>query len=102
MELFRTYGADRSLAAVLREGRLRRNRGVPRIPASQRNVVHAGLTPREHEVTLLAQRGLTAREIAERLSLTEGTVRNHLLRIRSKFGGVPKRRLGEILAADEE
>jgi DNA-binding CsgD family transcriptional regulator len=102
MDLFRTYGADRSLAAVLREGRLRRGRGVPRIPASQRNVVHAGLTPREHEVTLLAQRGLTAREIAERLSLTEGTVRNHLLRIRSKFGGVPKRRLGEILAAEEE
>ncbi|TQL94943.1 regulatory LuxR family protein [Actinoallomurus bryophytorum] len=98
MELFQAAGADRSLAAVLREGRLGRARGLPRIPASQRNVVHAGLTPREHEVALLAQKGLTAREIAERLSLTEGTVRNHLLRIRAKFGGVPKHRLGEILA----
>lgn len=101
VELFQTAGADRSLAAVLRDGRLRRGSGLPRIPASQRNVVHAGLTPREHEVALLARKGLTAREIAERLSLAEGTVRNHLLRIRAKFGGVPKHRLGEILAADD-
>lgn len=101
VELFQKTGADRSLAAVLREGRLRRDRGVPRIPASQRNVVHAGLTPREHQVAVLAQKGLTAREIAARLSLSEGTVRNHLLRIRAKFGGVPKHRLGELLAADE-
>jgi DNA-binding CsgD family transcriptional regulator len=100
MELFRETGADRSLAAVLREGRVRRSR-VPKIPASQRNVVHAGLTPREHEVALLAQKGLTGREIAARLSLAEGTVRNHLLRIRAKFGGVPKHRLGEILGAGE-
>lgn len=101
MELFDKTGADRSLAAVLREGRLRRDPGVPRIPASQRNVVHAGLTPREHQVAVLAQKGLTAREIAARLSLSEGTVRNHLLRIRMKFGGIPKRRLGELLATDE-
>jgi DNA-binding CsgD family transcriptional regulator len=102
MELFQGAGADRSLAAVLREGRLRRGHGLPRIPASQRNVVHAGLTPREHEVALLAQKGLTAREIAQRLSLAEGTVRNHLLRIRAKFGGVPKRRLGELLANEDD
>jgi len=101
MELFESTGADRSLAAVLREGRLRREPGVPKIPASQRNVVHAGLTPREHQVAVLAQKGLTAREIAERLSLSEGTVRNHLLRIRSKFGGVPKHRLGELLASED-
>jgi DNA-binding CsgD family transcriptional regulator len=101
MELFRETGADRSLAAVLREGRVRRSR-VPKIPASQRNVVHAGLTPREHEVAVLAQKGLTGREIAARLSLAEGTVRNHLLRIRAKFGGVPKHRLGEILAAGDQ
>lgn len=101
VELFQAAGADRSLAAVLREGRIRRGRTLPRIPASQRNVVHAGLTPREHQVAVLAQKGLTAREIAERLSLAEGTVRNHLLRIRSKFGGVPKHRLGEILAAED-
>jgi DNA-binding CsgD family transcriptional regulator len=101
VELFQAAGADRSLAAVLREGRLRRNSGLPKIPASQRNVVHAGLTPREREVAVLAQKGLTAREIAGRLSLAEGTVRNHLLRIRAKFGGVRKHRLGEILAADD-
>jgi DNA-binding CsgD family transcriptional regulator len=101
VELFQEAGADRSLAAVLREGRLRREPGVPKIPESQRNVVHAGLTPREHQVAILAQKGLTAREIADRLSLSEGTVRNHLLRIRAKFGGVPKHRLGELLAADD-
>ncbi len=98
VELFQAAGADRSLAAVLREGRLRRSPSLPKIPTSQRNVVHAGLTPREHEVAMLAQKGLTAREIAARLSLAEGTVRNHLLRIRAKFGGVPKHRLGELLA----
>lgn len=96
VELFRAAGADRALAEVLREGR-RHSAGLPRIPASQSNAVHAGLTPREHEVALLAQRGLTAREIAERLSLSVGTVRNHLLRLRGKLGGVPKRRLTELL-----
>lgn len=101
VELFKSAGADRSLATVLREGRLRRTKELPRIPETQRSVVHAGLTPREHEVALLAQKALTAREIAERLSLTEGTVRNHLLRIRQKFGGIPKRKLGELLSPDE-
>jgi DNA-binding CsgD family transcriptional regulator len=101
VELFQAHGADRSLATVLREGRLRRTPTLPRIPQTQRSAVHAGLTPREHEVALLAQRALTAREIAERLSLAEGTVRNHLLRIRQKFGGVPKHKLGELLSPDE-
>jgi DNA-binding CsgD family transcriptional regulator len=101
VELFKSAGADRSLATVLREGRLRRTKELPRIPETQRSAVHAGLTPREHEVALLAQKALTAREIAERLSLAEGTVRNHLLRIRQKFGGIPKRKLGELLSPDE-
>jgi hypothetical protein len=64
-ELFRTTGADHSLAAVFREGRPRRGRDLPKVPATQRTVVHGGLTAREHEVTALAERGLTAGEIAE-------------------------------------
>jgi DNA-binding CsgD family transcriptional regulator len=67
------------------------------MPKSQRYAVHAGLTPRELEVAELARRGLTGKEIAAQLCIAEGTVRNHLLRIREKLGGIPKRRLGELL-----
>jgi DNA-binding CsgD family transcriptional regulator len=100
IEVYRAAGADRSLAGVLRDRRLHRSAGSPRLPADQRYAVSAGLTPREHEIAVLAQRGLTAREIAAELSLSAGTVRNHLLHIRQKFGGIPKRRLAELLAPE--
>lgn len=98
VDLYRSAGAERSLAAVLREGRLRRSPSLPSIPSSQRHAVHMGLTPREHQVARLAQRGLTGREIAEQLCIAEGTVRNHLLRIRQKLGGVRKHQLSEMFA----
>jgi DNA-binding CsgD family transcriptional regulator len=85
---------------VLRERRLHRGAGAARMPASQRHHVHAGLTPREHDVAALVRRGLTAQEISERLSLSVGTVRNHIARIREKFGGVSKRRLTDLLARE--
>ena len=44
------------------------------------------LSEREREVLALALDGLPARAIAERLSLTEATVRSHLSRIYSKLG----------------
>ncbi len=100
LDLYSAAGADRSAAGVLRERRLRRTVGGPRVPASQRNLVHAGLTPREHDVAELVRGGMTAVEISERLSLSVGTVRNHIARIRDKFGGVSKRRLTDLLARD--
>jgi DNA-binding CsgD family transcriptional regulator len=100
VELLQGCGADRSLAAVLRDRRLRRTASSPRIPESQRHAPSAGFTPREHQVAALAQRGLTAREIASELSISTGTARNHLFRIREKLGGVPKRRLVEMFGPD--
>jgi DNA-binding CsgD family transcriptional regulator len=50
------------------------------------NLVEAGLTRRELEVLQLMARGYTNPQIAEALSLAEGTVKNHLSSIYSKIG----------------
>jgi hypothetical protein len=47
MEVFRATGADRSLAAVAREGRPRRGHDLPKISAGQCDVARAGRTSRE-------------------------------------------------------
>lgn len=44
------------------------------------------LSEREREVLDLAMTGISARAVAERLSLTEATVRSHLSRIYAKLG----------------
>ena len=44
------------------------------------------LTPREREVAALIGQGLTSRQIAERLVITERTADTHAERIRSKLG----------------
>jgi DNA-binding CsgD family transcriptional regulator len=100
VELLESCGADRSLAVVLRDRRLRRTASSRRIPPSQRHAPSVGFTKREHQVASLAQRGLTAGEIAAELSISPGTARNHLYRIREKLGGVPKRRLVEMFGPD--
>lgn len=43
------------------------------------------LTPRERDVTILVTQGFTNREIAEKLFLSEGTVRNTLSTVMSKL-----------------
>lgn len=47
---------------------------------------HLPLTPREIEVLRLVAAGLTNREIARRLHLSEGTVRNYLSRVLDRLG----------------
>ena len=44
----------------------------------------SALTPREHEITALASAGLSNKEIARRLHLTESTVKIHLHNIYQK------------------
>jgi DNA-binding NarL/FixJ family response regulator len=45
-----------------------------------------GLTAREREIVSLMTTGLTNREIAERLVITEGTVEVHVKHVLSKLG----------------
>lgn len=99
--LFTGCGSERALAAVLRDRTL--HRGGPdavAVPPSQRGSTTAGLTKREQEVAQLAAWGLTAQEIADELHISVATARNHLLRVREKFGGIPKRKLALLLAAE--
>ena len=44
------------------------------------------LTAREREVALLVARGLTNRQIAQQLSISEYTVANHVRKILKKLG----------------
>jgi predicted ATPase/DNA-binding CsgD family transcriptional regulator len=53
---------------------------------SNREPSRAGLTRREHEVALLMARGLSNRQAAEALVISEGTARIHAERILAKLG----------------
>jgi ATP/maltotriose-dependent transcriptional regulator MalT len=46
----------------------------------------AGLTAREHEVALLVARGLSNRQVADELVITEKTAKNHVQRVLDKLG----------------
>ncbi len=48
--------------------------------------IFSGLTPREQEVARLVGQGLTNEEIAQQLTLTPGTVANHVAHILAKTG----------------
>lgn len=97
LDLYGRTDAERSIAALLRDRRIRREPGAPTIPESQRHAVNPGLTPREREVAQLAAEGMTGREIAERLGISLGTARNHIQRAREKLGGLSKRDLKRLL-----
>lgn len=63
-----------------------------RRPAAETAERLAELTPREREVLGLIGRGLANEEIAERLSITPKTARNHVSRIYDKTGVVSRAR----------
>ncbi len=60
------------------------------------------LTRREREVAELAGRGMTSKEIAERLFVSSRTVENHLQRVYDKLGVHGRAELAEVLALDPE
>ncbi len=67
--------------------------------AAAREASHA-LTPREIEIVRMVAQGLRNRVIAERLSISEGTVKVHLHNIYEKFG--VDGRLELLLAAQQK
>jgi len=75
------------------------------VPAAQPFVVdqvrlHAlGITPREHEILTLIAEGLSNREIAERLFVSENTVKTHSSRLFDKLQA--KRRTQAVQLAKE-
>jgi non-specific serine/threonine protein kinase len=56
------------------------------VDAAPRRSAAEALTPREREVAALVGQGLGTRALAERLVITEGTVRVHVERILAKLG----------------
>jgi DNA-binding NarL/FixJ family response regulator len=70
---------------------------VAESPAPSASTVTADLSEREREVLELLAQGLTNAEIAARLSLTRGTVRNYVSAILAKLG-VEDRTQAAILA----
>jgi DNA-binding NarL/FixJ family response regulator len=61
-------------------------RGAISTPGDANDDVFAELTPREREIVALISQGLSNAQIAERLYLSNGTVRNHISTILEKTG----------------
>ena len=59
----------------------------------------AGLTPREQEVTMLVVRGLSNRQIAEALVITEATAVRHISNILAKLGMTSRAQIAVWAAA---
>jgi len=61
----------------------------------------AGLTAQQREIVLLASRGLTNAEIADRLFLSPRTVASHLYRSYPKLGIAGRHQLHDLIAQTE-
>ncbi|MFI9202367.1 response regulator [Streptomyces sp. NPDC053048] len=68
-------------------------------PAGPEDERLATLSPREHDVLALIGEGLTNRQIAQRLFLSEKTVKNHISRMLAKLG-VERRIQAAVLASN--
>ncbi|MCX4673706.1 response regulator transcription factor [Streptomyces sp. NBC_01381] len=91
----RTVAAGQSLLDPETTTRLMRT--LRHDPADQDEPVLPHLSPRESDVLVLIGEGLTNREIAKRLFLSEKTVKNHISRLLAKLG-VERRIQAAVLA----
>jgi DNA-binding NarL/FixJ family response regulator len=73
------------IAALLLQA-LQRRPAPPVMPRSQAGTAYESLTPRETVVADLASSGLTNRQIASRLVLSQSTVKSHLHSVLRKLG----------------
>jgi DNA-binding CsgD family transcriptional regulator len=62
----------------------------------------SGLSPQQREIILLASRGLTNAEIADRLFLSPRTVASHLYRSYPKLGIAGRRQLRDLVDREGE
>lgn len=72
--------------------------GVP-FAADNQRLAELGITPREHEILGLIAAGLSNREIAEKLFVSENTVKTHSSRLFDKLGA--KRRTQAVQLGKE-
>jgi len=111
-QILRRSNQRRAAAAALREAqRVFESLGAPlwsrraaddaaRLGA--RRNAGASLTSSEREVAELAARGLTNREVAERLFVSPKTVEANLSRVYSKLGIKSRAELGRVMAAPSQ
>lgn len=72
--------------------------GGVRTPALEAATELGALTAREHEVALLAARGLTNADIAQELTLSVWSVETYILRVSRKLGVASRRELRDVVA----
>lgn len=89
--------ARRAAAAAVRAETLAARCEGARTPALLAGGGLVRLTGREHEIALLASRGMLSRNIAAELTISVRTVDNHLQRIYAKLGVTTRRELADRL-----
>jgi DNA-binding CsgD family transcriptional regulator/DNA polymerase III delta prime subunit len=92
--------ARRAIASAARAHFLMAGNEGPRPLALTLALTPPGLTRREHEVALLAVRGLSSQAIATKLSLSVRTVETHLARVYFKLGISGRGELADALRPD--
>ena len=89
-----------AFGAVRRSRELAEMCGTPHTPAMAAAEAPPEFTGREREVIMLAGKGLTNREIAERLQLSVRTVEGHLYRAAARVGARNRNELARTICDD--